>query len=223
MTLATTHVYNSKYTSLRTYWLINLSCVCPQSSAWSLTLLSLELNQLYARRSYLAAPTLLGNDATVNMGRWLSFSPSLWLVLVFYCCRRSKFSTSTISCIQISNTVVFAWHAGKSVYCCAHAVQWWSEVLVLGECLILRWAWMCMGLAVAGACTKHRPCYWSQTTITFAWPYLVNFCPQMSLCHGYVKFQITLSFTTRDLFFEILDNRFITNVYNFVFSYVHTS
>ena len=103
-TLAMTHIYNLKYTSLRTYWLTNLSCVCPWSSAWSLTLLSLELNQLYARRSYLAAPTLLGNDATVNMGRWLSFSPSLWPVLVFYCHRRSKFSAATMSRIQISNT-----------------------------------------------------------------------------------------------------------------------
>ena len=44
----------------------------------------------------------------------------------------------------------------------------------------------------------------------------------MSLYHGYVKIQIVLSFTTHDLF-EILDNRFITNVYNFVFLYVHTS
>ena len=25
---------------------------------------------------------------------------------------------------------------------------------------------MCCGLAVAGACAKHRPCYWSQTDIT---------------------------------------------------------
>ena len=72
-TLAKTHVYNLKYTSLRTYWLTNLSFVCLQSSAWSLTLLSLDLDQLYARRSYLAAPTLLGTDATVNMGRSLAF------------------------------------------------------------------------------------------------------------------------------------------------------
>ena len=72
-TLAMTHVYNLKYTSLRTYWLTNLSCVCPRSSAWSLTLLSLDLDQLYAQRSYLAAPTLLGNDATVNTGRSLAF------------------------------------------------------------------------------------------------------------------------------------------------------
>ena len=72
-TLAKTHIYKSKYTSLRTYWLTNLSCVCPQSSAWSLTLLSLDLDQLYAWISYLAAPTLLGNDATVNTGRSLAF------------------------------------------------------------------------------------------------------------------------------------------------------
>ena len=103
-TLAMTHIYNLKYTSVRTYWLTNLSCVCPRSSAWSLTLLSLDLNQLYAQRSCLAAPTLLGNDATVNTGRWLSFSPSLWPVLVFYCHGRSKFSTATMSHIQISNT-----------------------------------------------------------------------------------------------------------------------
>ena len=28
-----------------------------------------------------------------------------------------------LSRIQISNTVVFAWHAGKAVYCCSRAVQ----------------------------------------------------------------------------------------------------
>ena len=72
-TLAKTHVYKAKYTSLRTYWLTDLSCVCPRSSAWSLTLLSLDLDQLYAWRSYLAAPTLLGNDTTVNTGRSLAF------------------------------------------------------------------------------------------------------------------------------------------------------
>ena len=27
------------------------------------------------------------------------------------------------------------------------------------------WAWMCCGLTMAGACAKHQPCYWSQTTI----------------------------------------------------------
>ena len=106
-TLAKTHVYKSKYTSLRTY-LVDCDpfCVCPQSSAWSLTLLSLDLDQLYAQRSYLAAPTLLGNDATVNMGGSLAF-PFLLLSDQSYsfCCGRSKFSAATMSHIQISNTL----------------------------------------------------------------------------------------------------------------------
>ena len=37
---------------------------------------------------------------------WLSFSPSLWPVLVFYCHGRSKFSAATMSRIQISNTLL---------------------------------------------------------------------------------------------------------------------
>ena len=60
-TLAMTHVYNSKYTSLRL--LMVFLCV---STVLCLILDSPEpwLNQLYAQRSCLAAPTLLGNDAT---------------------------------------------------------------------------------------------------------------------------------------------------------------
>ena len=107
-TLAKAHVYKSKYTSLRTYWLTVIrSCVCPWSSAWSLTLLSLDLDQLYARRCYLAAPTLLGNDATMNMGGSLAF-PFLFLSDQSYsfCHRKSKFSAATMSHIQISNTLV---------------------------------------------------------------------------------------------------------------------
>ena len=124
-TLAKTHIYKSKYTSLRTYWLTDLSCVCPRSSAWSLTLLSLDLDQLYARRSYLAVPTLLGNDATVNMGRSLAF-PFLLLSDQSYsfCHRRSKFSAATMSRIQISNTLLWLLLAcGKAFYCCARAVH----------------------------------------------------------------------------------------------------
>ena len=110
-TLAMTHVYNLKYTSLRL--LMVFLCV---STVLCLILDSPEpwLNQLYARRSCLAAPTLLGNDATLNTGKWLSFSPSLWLVLVFYCCGRSKFSAATMSRIQIIMLYLFiAWCDGK--------------------------------------------------------------------------------------------------------------
>ena len=91
------------------------SSVCPWSFAWSLTLLSLDLDQLYAQRSYLAAPTLLGNDATVNMGGSLAF-PFLLLSDQSYsfCCERSKFSTATMSHIQVSNTLVgYCWHVVK--------------------------------------------------------------------------------------------------------------
>ena len=100
-TLAMTHIYNWKYTSLRL--LMVCKSVLYVSTVLCLILDSPEpwLNQLYAWRSCLAAPTLLGNDATVNTGRWLSFSPSLWPVLVFYCHGRSKFSTATMSRIQI--------------------------------------------------------------------------------------------------------------------------
>ena len=32
------------------------------------------------------------------------------------------------------------------------------------------WAWTCCGLTMAGACTKHRPCYWSQTlSLSHTW------------------------------------------------------
>ena len=38
-----------------------------------------------------------------------------------------------------------------------------SGVLVLWGVPYIGWAQMCMGLAMAGACTKHQSCYWSQT------------------------------------------------------------
>ena len=107
-TLAKTHIYKSKYTSLRTYWLTDLSCVCPQSSARSLTLLSLDLDQLSAQRSYLAAPSLLGNDATVNMGRSLAFLLSFCLtsLITSFAMGGASSAPSTMSHIQISNTLL---------------------------------------------------------------------------------------------------------------------
>ena len=156
--LATTHVYNLKYTSLRLLMVflcvsMVLCLIHDSPEPW--------LNQLYARRSCLAAPTLLGNDATVNTGKWLSFSPSLWPVLVFYCHGRSKFSAATMSRIQIIMLYLFiAWCDGKAVYCCAvlccTVVR--SAVLVLGEHLIYNghgpaWAslghWACIRLGYA--------------------------------------------------------------------------
>ena len=155
-TLAKTHVYKSKYTSLRTYWLTDLSCVCPWSSAWSLTLLSLDLDQLYARRSYLAAPTLLGNDATVNMGRSLAFlfSFSLTGLIPSFAAGGDKFSAATMSHIQISNTLVgYCWHVVKPFI--AVLVLYSSGAVVLWGVPYIGWAQMCMGLAMAGACAKR--------------------------------------------------------------------
>ena len=168
-TLAKTHIYKSKYTSLRTYWLIVIHPLCgPQSSAWSLTLLSLDLDQLYAQRSYLAVPTLLGNDATVNTGGSLAF-PFLLLSDQSYsfCCGRSKFSAATMSHIQIINTLCgYCWHVVKPFT--AVLVTTVVQVVVgLGAMGVPYngWVWMCCGLTMAGTCAKHWPCYWSQTTL----------------------------------------------------------
>ena len=124
-TLAKTHVYNLKYTSLRTYWLTNLSCVCPQSSAWSLTLQSLDLDQLYAWRSHLAAPTLLGNDATVNMVRSLAFLFSFSLTSLILLLPWEE-QVQRCHHISYTNKQYCCWlllACGKAFYCCAHAVQ----------------------------------------------------------------------------------------------------
>ena len=113
--LAKTHVYKSNVLLWELIGWLDLSSVFPWSSAWSLTLLSLDLDQLYARRSYLAAPTLLDNDATVNTGGSLAF-PFLLLSDQSYsfCCRRSKFSTATMSHIQITNALVgYCWRVVK--------------------------------------------------------------------------------------------------------------
>ena len=68
----------------------------------------------------LAAPTLLGNDATVNTGGSLAF-PLLFLSdwCYSFCCGKSRFSTATMSHIQTSNTHVLLLACGKAFYCCA--------------------------------------------------------------------------------------------------------
>ena len=128
-----------------------------------LTLLSLDLDQLCAQRSYLAAPTLLGNDATVNTGRSLAFLFSFSdRSYSFFCRGRSKFTAATMCHIQISSTLVgYCWHVVKPFI--AVLVLYSSSAVVLWGAPYIGWAWTCMGLAMAGACAKHRPCYWSQT------------------------------------------------------------
>ena len=70
----------------------------------------------------LAAPTLLGNDATVNTGGSLAF-PLLFLSDQSYscCCGKSRFSTATMSQVQIQakKHVWLSWY----LYCCAGYIQ----------------------------------------------------------------------------------------------------
>ena len=70
----------------------------------------------------------------------------------------------SLSHIQISNTLVgYCWCVVKPFI--AVLMLYSSGVLVLWGAPYIGWVQMCMGLAMAGACTKHQPCYWSQTSL----------------------------------------------------------
>ena len=63
--LAKTHIYNSKHTPwelIGWWWSVP---VCPWSSAWSLTLLSLDLDQLYTWRSW--------SSCSYPPGQWCNY------------------------------------------------------------------------------------------------------------------------------------------------------
>ena len=111
-TLATTHVYNLKYTSLRL--LMVFLCV---STVLCLILDSPEpwLNQLYARRSCLAAPTLLGNDATCEHWKMaFLFSFSLTGLSLLMPREEQVQRCHHVSYTNKSNAIlVIAWHDGK--------------------------------------------------------------------------------------------------------------
>ena len=69
-----------------------------------------------------------------------------------------------LSHIQISNTIVsYCWHVVKPFI--AVLMLYSSGVLVLWGVPYIGWVQMCMGLTMAGACAKHQPCYWSQTSL----------------------------------------------------------
>ena len=52
---------------------------------------------------------------------------------------------------------------------------------------------MCMGLAVAGACTKHQPCYWSQTSLTDTETHYANIKRELlAIVYGCEKFHTYL-------------------------------
>ena len=78
----------------------------------------------------------------------------------------------TLSCIQISNTVVsYCWRVVKPFI--AVLMLYSSGAVVLWGAPYIGWAQTCMGLAMAGACAKHRSCYWSQTDTTKTNPGIV--------------------------------------------------
>ena len=114
--LTMTHVYNLEYTPLR-LMVCKICPVCVHSPlpdswlSWALWWTScMHEDPIKLLLPFWALMQL------VNTGRWLSFSPSLWPVLVFYCCGRSKFSTATMSRIQINNNAILsyiAWCDGK--------------------------------------------------------------------------------------------------------------
>ena len=99
--LAMTHVYNLEYTSLR-LMVCKICPVCvhsPLSDSWlSWALWWTSCKHEDPIKLLLPFWALMQH---VNTGRWLSFSPSLWPVLVFYCRGSSKFSAATMSRIQI--------------------------------------------------------------------------------------------------------------------------
>ena len=63
--------------------------------------------------------------------------------------------------IQISNTLVgYCWRVVKP-FIAVLVLYSSSGAVVLWGVPYIGWARTCMGLAMAGACAKHWPCYWS--------------------------------------------------------------
>ena len=71
-----------------------------------------------------------------------------------------------MSHIQISNTLVgYCWCVVKPFIAVLMLYSSSGGAVVLWGAPYTGWAQQtCMGLAMAGACAKHRPCYWSQTS-----------------------------------------------------------
>ena len=101
-TLAMTHVYNLKYTSLRLLMVCKSCPVCvhgPLPDPWLSWALIEPVVCMKILTSCSYPPGQWCNLWTLEDG--FPFLPSLWPVLVFYCHGRSKFSAATMSHIQI--------------------------------------------------------------------------------------------------------------------------
>ena len=135
--LAKTYIYHTKHTPLWTYWLAVIHPVCVHSPlpdpwlSWALIWTSCMHED-----PNLAAPTLLGNDATVNTGGSLAF-PLLFLSDQSYSCchRKSRFTTATMSQVQIQ-AKKRVW-LSQYIYCSASYIQVTSEGQAQWGCLIM--------------------------------------------------------------------------------------
>ena len=118
--------------------------------------------------------------ATPPLDRWLKSlmvascylvcSSSLLNVTVSFCavCVLTHFLTSKCFCLIYKWAILccsYCWHMVKpfiAVLMLYMEVQW---VLGAMGAPYNGWAWMWCSVAMAGACTKHQPCYWSKTSL----------------------------------------------------------
>ena len=123
--LTTTHIYNLDDTSLRL--MVCIICpVCvhgPLPGSW-LSWASWWTSCMHKDPIKLLLP-FWALMQLVNTGRWLSFSPSLWPVLVFYCRGRSKFTAATMSRIQIIMLVLYkkCWCSSSASSACSSSAS----------------------------------------------------------------------------------------------------
>ena len=172
-TLAMTHVYNLKYTSLR-LGMVFLCVHSPLPDPW----LSWALIEP-------VVCTKILSSCSYPPGQWCNcehwkmaflFSFSLTGLSLLMPQEEQVQRCHHVSYTNKSNAIlVIAWRVGKAVYCCAGAVQSVVQVLCMcgGAPYILQ-AWTCMGLAGALGMHQARPCYWSQTASTITTGLMVN-------------------------------------------------
>ena len=89
-----------------------------------------------------------------------SFSPSLWLVLFLLPWEEQVQHCHHVSYTNKQYSCSYCWCVVKPFIAALVIYKW--RLGAMGA-PYNGWVWMCCGLAMAGACAKHRPCYWSQT------------------------------------------------------------
>ena len=113
--------------SPRTKWFGSL---CPQSSAWSLTLLSLNVNQFSARRSWYSCSYPWGNDSAVNTDGYIGCSSSLSLSGLNYLLAMGRAGSALPPCLGVQIKVDMLWFSWY-LYCC-----WSYNVMMYVQCML---------------------------------------------------------------------------------------